>query len=285
MPGPQPAANIRHDGFRETVQFYLLDSKTWLGRFIDIFIIGLNLLVCALYVAHTYPLTESVSLVLWRMEETAVVFFIIEYILRIYGAPNRWRQVFDVYSLIDLVAIAPTISVLVLPWFGIEPHIGFIHTIRALRVFRIFRFLRFTAGPDFFFGTINMAVLRIVRLVAVIIMIFFISSGLFFEVEHGLNPKVGTFGDAVYFTVVTLTTVGFGDITPVTRTGKWVTVLMIISGIIFIPWQAGRIVREWIRLSSKKAVVCANCGLKYHDQDASHCKSCGHVIFQEYEGD
>ena len=285
MPGPQTVETNPRNGFRETVQFYLLDSETWLGRFIDVFIICLNLLVCLLYVAQTYPHTDSTSLVLWRLEETAVVFFIIEYLMRIYGAPDRLRQVFDVYSIIDLVAIAPTISVLVLPWFGLEPHIGFIHTIRVLRVFRIFRFLRFTAGTDFFFGRINMAVLRIVRLVATIIMIFFISSGLFFEVEQGINPNVNTFGDAVYFTVVTLTTVGFGDITPLSETGKWVTVLMILSGIVFIPWQVGRIIREWIHISSKREVVCTTCGLKYHDQDASHCKSCGNVIFQEYDGD
>ena len=285
MTGPKSVETMGLKGFRETVQFYLLDSKTWLGRIIDIFIIALNLLVCVLYVAQTYPQSESTALVFWRLEEIAVVFFIIEYFLRIYGAPNRLRQVVDIYSIIDLVAIAPTLSVLILPWFGLEPHIGFIHTIRALRVFRIFRFLRFTADTDFFFGRINLTVLRIVRLVTTIIMIFFISSGLFFEVEQGINPKVATFGDAVYFTVVTLTTVGFGDITPLSPTGKWVTVLMILSGIIFIPWQVGRIIREWIHFSTKKEVVCPNCGLKYHDQDASHCKSCGHVIFQEYDGD
>jgi len=115
-------------------------------------------------------------------------------------------------------------------------------------------------------------------------MIFFISSGLFFYVESGLNPNVHNFGDAFYFTVVALTTVGFGDIIPHSEAGKWVTILMIFSGIILIPWQVSLIVKEWMRMGTKKEVICPGCGLRYHDEDASHCKSCGHVIFQKYDG-
>ena len=114
-------------------------------------------------------------------------------------------------------------------------------------------------------------------------MIFFISSGLFFYVEHEVNPGLSTFGDAFYFTVVALTTVGFGDITPISEGGKWVTVLMIISGIILIPWQVSKIVKEWVRMASKKDVACPGCGFRYHDKDASHCKSCGHIIYQEID--
>jgi voltage-gated potassium channel len=115
-------------------------------------------------------------------------------------------------------------------------------------------------------------------------MIFFISSGLFYFVESSLNPNVKNFGDAFYFTVVALTTVGFGDIIPLSDAGRWVTVLMILSGIILIPWQISQIVKEWVRMETKKEIICPNCGLRYHDKDASHCKSCGHIIFQDYDG-
>ncbi|MDY6954441.1 MAG: potassium channel family protein, partial [Thermodesulfobacteriota bacterium] len=94
-----------------------------------------------------------------------------------------------------------------------------------------------------------------------------------------------TFGDAFYFTVVALTTVGFGDIIPLSEAGKWVTVIMILSGIILIPWQVSRIVREWIHMAAKRESICPGCGLRFHDKDASHCKCCGHIIFQEYDGD
>ena len=271
-------------GFKGKIQFYLVDINTPLGKFIDIFIIFLNISVCILYVLQTYPLPPETAQILWRLEELAVFIFIVEYIARLYAAPHRIKQIFDIYSLIDLVAILPTLSEIILPLFGLTPHLEFIHTLRAFRVFRIFRFLRFTADTDFFFGKINQHILRIVRLILTIVIIFFISSGLFFYVENQSNTLVDNFGDALYFTVVTLTTVGFGDITPVSQGGRWITILMIFSGITLIPWQVGQIVKEWLIMSNKREVICPNCGLKYHDYDASHCKACGHVIFQVYDG-
>jgi voltage-gated potassium channel len=272
-------------GFRESLQFYLIDCKTTLGKIIDIFIIFLNLFVCAILVIETYPVSQKIRALLWDLEIIIVVLFIIEYLARLYGAKSRLKQLVNVYSIIDLVAILPTLSLLVLPLFGVTLDFGFIRLIRGIRVFRIFRFLRFTADPDFFFGSLNPQILKVVRLFLTIFMIFFISSGLFYYVENNINPGINTFGDAFYFTVVALTTVGFGDITPMSEGGRWVTVLMILSGIIFIPWQVTRIVKEWVRMSTKAPVTCPGCGLRYHDQDASHCKSCGHLIYQEYEGD
>lgn len=269
--------------FRETLQFYLVDCKTVTGKFIDIFIILLNLFICAILVIETYPVSEETHQLLWTMELVIVFFFIIEYAARLYGAQNRFKQLKDIYSVIDLIAILPTLAMVIFPFFGVVLDLGLIKLIRIFRILRIFRFLRFTADPDFFFGSITPQVLNIVRLVLTILMIFFVSSGVFFYVENGVNPVVNDFGDAFYFTVVALTTVGFGDITPISEYGKWLTVLMIISGIILIPWQASKIMKEWVHMASKTDVTCPECGLRYHDKDASHCKSCGHVIYQEIE--
>ena len=270
--------------FRKALQFYLIDCKTALGKIIDIFIILLNLFICLILVIETYPVSEATRRLLWQLEVVIVIFFIIEYVARLYAAQNRLRQLADVYSIIDLIAILPTLSMIFLPLIGITLDIGFIKFIRAFRTFRIFRFLRFTADGDFFFGSITPQLLKVTRLFLTILMIFFISSGLFFYVESNLNPNVKNFGDAFYFTVVALTTVGFGDIIPLSDAGKWVTVLMILSGIVLIPWQISQIVKEWVRMATKKEAICPKCGLRYHDEDASHCKSCGQVIYQEYDG-
>ncbi|MFH2218748.1 MAG: ion transporter [Pseudomonadota bacterium] len=272
------------NSFRETLQFYLIDCKTPLGKIIDIIIILLNLFVCAILVIETYPVSEATRQLLWQLEVIIVGFFVIEYAARLYAAPNRFRQIADVYSIIDLVAILPTLSVIFLPLFGMTLDLSFVRFLRAFRTFRIFRFLRFAADPEFFFGSITPQLLKVTRLLLTILMIFFISSGLFFYVESGLNPNVKNFGDAFYFTVIALTTVGFGDIIPLSDAGKWVTVLMILSGIILIPWEISRIVKEWARMATKKEITCRNCGLRYHDEDASHCKSCGNVIYQEFDG-
>jgi len=271
------------NSFRETIQFYLVDSKTPLGKLIDVSIIILNFVICAILVIETYDVSDAVRGLLWNTEVIIVAFFIIEYAARLYGSKDRLKQLIDIFSVIDLIAILPTVALLVCPIFGIALNVGFLRLIRAFRVFRIFRFLRYTASPDFFFGNITVHVLKGVQLLITIFMIFFISSGLFYAVESAANPAVKNFGDAFYFTVVTLTTVGFGDIIPFSEAGRMVTVLMILSGIILIPWQVSRLVREWILIAAKQDVTCPQCGLRYHDRDASHCKSCGHVIYQEYE--
>ncbi len=269
---------------RETLEFYLIDCRTPLGKMIDIFIIFLNLCVCAIFVIDTYAISEGAKAFLWKTEVIIVCFFIAEYIVRLYSARDRVKQSKDFYSIIDLIAILPTLSLLAFPIFGMTSQIGIVRLIRILRVFRIFRFLRFTADPIFFFGNLTSHLLNVIRLLLTVFIIFFISSGFFYYFENGVNEQVGNFGDAFYFTVVSLTTVGFGDIIPFTEAGRWVTVAMVLSGIILLPWQASRIIKEWVRIGSRKEIVCPDCGLRYHEKDASHCKSCGHVIYQEYDG-
>ena len=90
--------------FRKTLQFYLIDCKTAFGKIIDIFIIILNLFICLILVIETYPVSEATRRLLWQLEVVIVVFFIVEYVARLYAAQNRARQLVDVYSIIDLIA-------------------------------------------------------------------------------------------------------------------------------------------------------------------------------------
>ena len=265
--------------FRETVQFYMIDFKTPLGRAIDVFIIALNLLLVAIFVINTYNIPVGQKDLLWRMEIVVVAIFIFEYLLRLYGAPHRWAHIKEVYSIIDLVAIMPTLILLALPPYSFIYDIRVIQTIRVLAVLRIFRFLRFIAQNHLLFGIISQGMVNAARLVVSIVIIFFVYSGLFYFVESPVNPDVQNFGDAFYFTVVAISTVGFGDIVPVSGAGRFVTVAMIISGIIIIPFQAARIFRAWLMTErEKKLQICPNCGLDRHDIDAMYCKKCGESL-------
>ncbi|MBT7903645.1 ion transporter [Candidatus Woesearchaeota archaeon] len=269
------------NSFREKLRFYLIDCETRIGKSIDAFILFLNLLICIIFVIETYDISQAMRALLWKIEVITVIIFIVEYFARIYASQKRFKQITDLYSIIDFVAILPTLLIMFNPEQSFN--IAFVRILRIIKTFRIFRFLRFTADPYFFFGKITWHVLKVIRLVVTIFLIFFVASGVFFTIENGVNPNVSNFGDAFYFIVVTLTTVGFGDITPVSDAGKWATVLMIISGIMLIPWQASQVIKEWLQTKKKKA-ICKKCGLVYHDEDASHCKACGKVIYQEYLG-
>jgi len=267
------------DGFRRQVRFYLLDHESYLGKAIDVALLVLNLVFVGVYVAQTYPVAPETRSLLWRLEVAIGVVFATEYALRLYGAADRLGEFFNGYTMVDLVAILPTFVLVALPVSAVPFNVGFL---RVLRVIRVLRFYRFTDDAEFFFGTIDDNALRSVKLLLTVLVIFFVSAGLFHSAEVASNPDVATFGDAFYYIVVAITTVGFGDIIPVTQAGRWVTVGAIIVGIIVIPWQAGKIVKEW-RTRDKIEVTCPDCGLAAHDADASHCKACGHLIYQEYD--
>ncbi len=266
-------------GVRDVVRFYLLDHRTPLGKTIDIVLLALNLVFVGVYVAETYAHPASVKRALWNAEVAIAVVFLVEYVLRIYGARDRLAEFTNAYTVADLLSILPTLAVVLLPVPAVAAGVGFL---RALRVVRVLRFYRFTQDAEFFFGTVSDNVLRASKLLLTVLIVFFVAAGMFYGVEHAANPDVNTFGDAFYFTVVTLSTVGFGDVLPVTPAGRAVTVAAILTGIIVIPWQAGKIVREWSN-KGKVNVTCPECGLSYHDADASHCKSCGHVIYHEFD--
>jgi voltage-gated potassium channel len=264
---------------RELVQFYLLDHRTLPGKIIDIALLGLNLVFVGVFIAETYPIAADSRALLWTLEVGIAFIFAVEYVLRLYGAPDRTAEFFNGYTMVDLIAILPTLLIFVFPVSISVLQIGFL---RAIRIIRVLRFYRFTEDAEFFFGTVTDNTLRSGRLLLTILVLLFISAGGFYSVEQAANPDVMTFGDAFYYAVITLSTTGFGDIIPVTTAGRWVTIGSILAAIILIPRQASTFIREW---TSKEQVnvTCPQCGLEYHDPDASHCKACGHVIYQELD--
>ncbi|GMT50203.1 MAG: ion transporter [bacterium] len=261
---------------KKKIDFYLNDLETPLGKAIDFVIIALILILCVTFVLTTLSLPKLFSDIIYYVETVIILIFIVEYIVRMWVAESRVRHFFNIFTLIDLISI--------LPFFFTLTNLQFLRIFRVIRVFRILRFLRYLKDEYFFFGTIKEDNLIIVRIIFTLSAIIFVSSGLIYFEEHDHpDRKIITFFDALYFTVVTLTTVGFGDIVPVTDGGKIITILMIISGVVFLPWQIGTLIRKFLYTMDKQNVVCPKCGLKYHDKDAVHCKACGNMIYQVYD--
>jgi len=261
---------------KEKVEFYLDDCTTGTGKFIEFFLLIINLAACVLYVVKTYHDVDELSAMLQYFEIGIVSVFIVEYLLRFWVSRHKLIHIFSFYAIVDLLSIMPV--------FLPAHETGFL---RSFRVIRILRFLRFFEHEEFFFGRVTAFKLQVARVFFTIVTIIFIYSGFIYYAESGLaNPAINTFADSLYFTIVTLTTVGFGDITPITQLGKLFTVLMILSGVVLIPWQAGRLVRLLLTAEAhKKHVICQKCGYDRHDQDAIHCKMCGSIIYHEHTGE
>jgi voltage-gated potassium channel len=263
------------DTYRQKVAFYLDDSETMLGKLIDFLLMGFNVLACVLFVISSYQ-WNKLAVVTVRLEQITVTIFIIEYLMRLWASEKRLRFIFSFYGLIDIISIIPS--------FITARELTFL---RALKVLRILRFIRYLETQTFFFGRLTKLQLQASRTIFTLMIILFVASGFIFYTEgSSANGQIATFGQAFYFCVITLTTVGFGDFVPVTEAGRAITVIMILGGVILIPWQAGRLVKVLIDTDpSKRLVTCKNCGLMGHDFDASHCKACGSVVYQEYSGE
>lgn len=147
--------------------------------------------------------------------------------------------------------------------------------IRLLRWFRILRLIRFINKKNLF-GISTEDGLISVRILFTLFAIIFVYSGLIYQVEHPVNSEnFATFLDAFYFSIVTMTTVGFGDVTPISELGRLLTVLMIVTGIALIPWQVGDLIKRLVKTANQVETVCPGCGLPFHDTDAKFCKICG----------
>lgn len=250
---------------RQKIAHYLDDIETPIGRIINLFILGLILLSSVIFVAQTYPLPDSFRPIIDTLDRLIGIIFVIEYLIRLWCAEDKIKFFFQGYSLIDLLAITPFILRLT--------------NIQFIRIFRWFRILRLIRFIDF-----KISFLRIssedgvifARILSTLFTIIFIYSGFIYQVEHRVNPEAfGTFLDAFYFSVVTMTTVGFGDVTPVSEGGRLLTVLMILTGIALIPWQLGDLIKQLIKTANQVEKACSGCGLPFHDQDAQFCKICG----------
>lgn len=250
---------------RKKTAFYLQDIETPTGRAINFVIMGLILLSSAIFVADTYPIPNSVRIVLDRIDYCILIIFVGEYLIRFWCAEAKISFLFHPLSIIDLVAI--------IPFFLWSTNIRFI---RIFRWFRVLRLIRFINLKIYFFHITTEDGVIFGRILFTIFTIIFVFSGLIYQVEHWVNPEnFRTFWDAVYFSVVTMTTVGFGDVTPISEAGRLMTLLMILTGIIFIPWQLGDLIKQLLKAANKVDKPCASCGWSFHDADAQFCKICG----------
>jgi voltage-gated potassium channel len=250
---------------REKTEFYLTDLDTPVGQVINLTMAGLVLLSSGIFVAETYNIPDFVRFQLNLVDTAIFIIFAVEYVLRLWSAENKIKYFLSLYSIIDLIAI--------LPFFLGAIDLSFI---RLLRWFRILRLIRFI-DKRFFLGSISSEDgVIFARILFTLFAIIFVYSGLIYQVEHPVNPKVfTTFLDALYFSIVTMTTVGFGDVTPASELGRWLTVFMILTGIALIPWQIGDLIKRLVKTANQVETICANCGLAFHDTDARFCKRCG----------
>ncbi|MCE2887876.1 MAG: ion transporter [Pseudanabaena sp.] len=255
----------------QKINFYLDDLATPVGKLINIAIAILVLASAISFVAQTYEISDVTRHRLNLLDDIILGVFVFEYFLRLICAEEKLKHLFSLYAIIDLVAI--------LPFFLGAIDVTFI---RLLRWFRILRLIRLVESRTLFaHKTEDIAILF--RILFTLLAIVFVFSGLVYQIEHPSNPKFHTFLDAFYFSIFTMTTVGYSDVMPKSDTGKLTTVIMVLTGIALIPVQLGELFKRLVQTANQsdrendvmKESICSGCELSLHDMDAEFCKVCG----------
>ena len=194
---------------------------------------------------------------------------LIEFAARLYAEPARRDALLSFTTLADVVVILS----LLLAAFA--ENLAFLRIVRALRLLRSYHLLRdlrtqspwFRLHEDIIQRTVNLGVF------------IFIVTSVVYVTQHAVNPKIANYVDALYFTITTLTTTGFGDITLEGPGGRLLAILIMFVGVgLFL-----RLLQAIFR-PSKVRFECPDCGLLIHDADAVHCKHCGRVLHIPDEG-
>ncbi len=253
---------------KKEVSTWFSEPPSGRGKKVEVGIVTLILVVSALPVVRAYTSSATYRTIIDVMETGITIVFLIEYLLRLWVAPRKLRHLVNPYSIIDVIAILP----LLLPG-------TYFQLIRIFRLLRILRLTRYLRSPHLFFDAARRRHLILTRIAFTVVAIIFVSSGLVYYAEHDANSQVfRSFADAVYFSIVTMATVGYGDITPVTAYGRWVTVLIIFAGLIFLPWQIKDFIEQMLLDHDKLRIECPQCTLTPHEPDARYCRRCGAAL-------
>jgi voltage-gated potassium channel len=230
-------------------------------------LIGFDILVIAFFVLST-PLDPSWPLL--TVDYLIGALLTADLAARYWIAPKKTAMLFEIYTIADILIV---LSLLLAPFF--PQNVAFLRVVHTLRLLYTFHVLRDLRRDSAFFRRYEEVITSSVNM---IIFIFFMTA-IVYVVQVGQNPSIKSYVDALYFTVATLTTTGFGDITLTGSTGRLLAVFIMVVGVaLFL-----RLVRA-IFQPQKVNVACPDCGLKRHDHDAIHCKHCGKTLHIETDG-
>ena len=260
-------------GWRHRIHEVVFESETTAGRAFDVTVICLILLsVATVMLESVREVREVMGPELLIAEWCFTILFTLEYILRLMSVKRPVRYALSFYGIIDLIAILPTYLSLFVP--GSQFFLTF-RLLRLMRIFRILRLSEYTSASRVITSALMASRKKIfVFLVAVLAMVTIIGS-LMYVVEGEANGFINI-PTSIYWAIVTLTTVGYGDLSPQTALGKVLASIVMILGYGIIAVPTGIVTAE-LALAGKPAStqVCPECYAEPHDLDALYCKYCG----------
>jgi len=247
------------------------------GKRFDMLLIGAILLSVVVVMAESVGVVaKSSGYWLHTVEWIFTIAFTIEYGVRIYCSPYRWRYLRSFYGVVDLLSIMPSYLAL----FVIDAnYLMIIRLLRVLRIFRILKLVRYLSEMNILMRAMFQSRRKILVFFATVLVLSSMFGSLMFVVEgpaHGFTsiPK------SIYWTIVTITTVGYGDIIPQTPLGQVIAAAAMLTGYSIIAVPTGILTAELaVEMQRERSLrKCGGCTRLGHETDADHCKFCGAVL-------
>ena len=250
----------------------IFESDTAAGRGFDI------LLILAIVGSVVAVMLDSVSRVraaagdlLSAAEWAFTILFSVEYVLRLYSSPRRLRYVRSFFGIIDLLALAPTYLSILLPG---GHYLLVVRVLRVLRVFRVLKLAKYVAEADLIVAALKASGRKIAVFLFAVLSIVIVVGSMIYLIE-GDQGGFTSIPQSVYWAIVTLTTVGYGDLSPVTPLGQSLAAAVMILGYGLIAVPTGLVSMEIsLALSRHQKRLCPECGTSESDPDARFCRRC-----------
>lgn len=261
---------------KEELYEIIFEADTWKGKLFDIVLLIVIVMSIALVMLESIESVRENNRQLLKILEWVITFiFTLEYILRIAIINKPWRYIFSFYGIIDLLSVIPTYLSLVI----VGSHsLMVIRVLRLLRVFRILKLTRYTQAGSSLARALWNSRAKISVFIFFVSIIVILVGTLMYLVE-GDAGGFTSIPRSIYWAIVTLTTVGYGDISPITPLGQFLASVLMIIGYAIIAVPTGIVTAEMMKPTPKtNTQVCPNCLYESHDDDAIYCKKCGSKI-------
>jgi len=269
--------------FREKIHEIIFEADTPTGYAFDV------ILLIAIVASLIVVMLESIEILNFRyhnlfliLEWIFTIFFTIEYVLRLYSVRKPMKYALSFFGIIDLLAILPAFLSLVITG---THYLVVIRTLRILRVFRIFKLTKFLKESSLIMAALRASQAKITVFMVFVLLMVTIVGSFMYLIEGGTEGSGFTsIPRSIYWAVVTLTTVGYGDIAPRTEIGQFLAAVVMIMGYAVIAVPTGIVSAEMVnthhqegehKFDEVSTQACRSCSKEGHDHNAIFCKFCG----------
>lgn len=266
---------LHNEELKQKIYSIVFESDTPNGKLFDIILSGsiiLSVLLVILDSMNIFP--HSAYLVLRILEYILTLFFTIEYLARIYCLKQPRKYVFSFFGIVDLLATLPVYLSFV---FHSTHYLLVIRAFRLIRIFRIFKLFTFINEGNLLLRSLWISAPKILIFFFFVLILVTSMGTVMYAIEGNVpDSQFNNIPNSIYWAIVTMTTVGYGDITPVTPVGRFISAVIMLMGYTIIAVPTGIVsatmVSEHKKLEKRR---CPRCHRDGHDFEASYCKYCG----------